>query len=335
MSIVKPSMEISVALCTYNGEKFLAQQLKSIAVQTLAPCELVVRDDHSTDRTVSTIENFAKQAPFPIRLKVNEERVGSNENFARAIGDCRGDVIALSDQDDVWHPDKLAELARVLAEQPGVGLVFSDAALVDEELRPLGRTLWDCLPFPQEKQERLRSDSAFSLLLDSNVVTGAAAAFRSNFKDLVCPIPSHIPVGHDGWIALVIAAFASIEPVGKPLIDYRQHSNQQIGAPGIGRRRNLAMSSEMVESRREQQGRRLHLLECLEKILARSEENGMAPRLVNALRETRERESHLRARICLPQPRLRRLVPILTELLSGRYGRYSSGVRSAAADLIS
>lgn len=329
-------MDVSVALCTYNGERFLQEQLASIAAQWLLPFELVVRDDRSTDSTVQIVEDFAKEAPFPVRLAINEERVGSNENFARGIADCVGEAIALSDQDDIWHPNKLSELAGALAERSDIGLVFSDAALVDENLSPLGRTLWECLPFPPEKQARLRSPDAFSILLGSNVVTGATAMFRSEYKEFISPIPSHIPVGHDGWIALVISALADIEPLDKPLIDYRQHPNQQIGAPNLagGQGQSHNPPAMAKEQKREQYRRRLHLLECLDGSLSRAQEAGSSPRLDAALWEIQDRAKHLHARLEMPRLRLSRLPAVLREIASGRYARYSSGVRSAVVDLL-
>src|SRR5580658_10032044 len=99
---------ISVAMCTFNGAAFLPEQLRSIASQTLRPAEIVIFDDGSMDRTVEILEQFSHGARgFDVRVVVNPVRVGPAANFGQAIGACRGDVIALSDQDDVWLPDKL------------------------------------------------------------------------------------------------------------------------------------------------------------------------------------------------------------------------------------
>src|SRR5258708_29962312 len=118
---------ISVAMCTYNGARFLAQQLESIVAQTRLPDELVVCDDVSADESPEIIRKFAKNAPFPVRLELNEKNLGSSKNFEKAIGLCRGGLIALADQDDVWKPQKLAVLETVLENHPEVGYAFSDA----------------------------------------------------------------------------------------------------------------------------------------------------------------------------------------------------------------
>src|SRR5215207_2518174 len=100
-------VRISIALCTYNGEQYLQQQLDSFVAQSRPPDELVVCDDRSTDRTVPIVEDFAKRAPFRVELVINETNLGSTRNFEKAIGLCTGDIIFLADQDDVWLPEKL------------------------------------------------------------------------------------------------------------------------------------------------------------------------------------------------------------------------------------
>ena len=96
-------MNLSIALATYNGAVYLKEQLESIAAQTRTPDELVISDDQSTDDTLRVIEEFAATAGFPVRLSVNEANLGIAKNFEKAISLCRGDLIFLSDQDDVWH----------------------------------------------------------------------------------------------------------------------------------------------------------------------------------------------------------------------------------------
>jgi len=111
-----PRATVSVALCTYNGAAYLGEQLDSIVAQSRPPDELVVCDDGSTDGTVGLLQAFVPEAPFPVRLYRNERNRGFAKNFERAISLCTGDFIALSDQDDVWKPEKLARLATALAK---------------------------------------------------------------------------------------------------------------------------------------------------------------------------------------------------------------------------
>src|SRR5918996_5112957 len=104
---------VSVALCTYQGEKYLQEQLDSIAGQLRPPNEVVVCDDGSTDGTLGILDRFRSRAPFPVRVYVNEKQLGPTKNFERAIAHCEGALIFLSDQDDVWHPEKLSTLVPI------------------------------------------------------------------------------------------------------------------------------------------------------------------------------------------------------------------------------
>jgi len=105
---------LSVAMCTYNGEQYLQEQLDSIIAQTRLPNEVVVCDDGSTDATLQILDEFQETAPFPVRIYRNGTRLGPTKNFEKAIKLCSGNVIALSDQDDVWMPHKLERLEEVL-----------------------------------------------------------------------------------------------------------------------------------------------------------------------------------------------------------------------------
>ncbi len=228
-------MKLSIAMCTYNGAAYLSEQLESLAAQTRLPDELVVCDDRSNDdgRTVEIIKAFALKSPFQVLLSDNRKTLGSKKNFEKAISRCRGDIIFLCDQDDVWRQDKLARFEDNFSSKPETGLVFSDAEVVDEKLRPLSR-LSD--GFGRESSTDLEQDRAFSALLPRNLVTGATMAFRSSFRRLMMPIPNDTILQHDAWIALIIAAVAPVVFLKEPLIKYRQHGGQQIGVSIKGTR---------------------------------------------------------------------------------------------------
>ena len=115
---VSAESEISVAMAVYNGERFILEQLKSLAHQTHLPDEMVVSDDCSTDRTVRIVTEFARHAPFSIKVLTNDKNVGCTKNYERAIRDCSGDVIFLCDCDDVWYPRKIAIMERAFKTQP-------------------------------------------------------------------------------------------------------------------------------------------------------------------------------------------------------------------------
>ncbi|MDY9927603.1 glycosyltransferase family 2 protein [Methanosarcina sp.] len=221
-------MLISIALCTYNGARYLEEQLESIANQTRLPDELVICDDQSQDNTLEIVKKFSSKVSFPVRIVLNEKNIGSSKNFEKAIGLCTGDIIFLSDQDDVWVSAKLEQMEKVFSTSPNVGAVFTDAEAVDEKLQPLGYGLWQSVGFTENYQKNFTEGKSLEVLLKHNVVTGATMAFRSEFKDLFFPI-SGIWV-HDGWIALSIAFASNLVIIPEPLIKYRQHSMQQLGS---------------------------------------------------------------------------------------------------------
>src|SRR5689334_3161726 len=143
----KTALRIYEAMCTYNGVRFLDDQLNSLASQERKPDELVVCDDCSTDTTIATLREFAVRAPFPVHIHQNTARLGSTKNFERAISLCQGDIIALCDQDDIWDEQKLRLTEERFLRSPSLGLVFTDAELVDEAANSLGYNLWSTLKF--------------------------------------------------------------------------------------------------------------------------------------------------------------------------------------------
>src|SRR5689334_1932382 len=112
-----PAPRISVAVATYNGAAHIAEQLESITSQSVPPAEVLVGDDGSTDGTVEVVQRFAEGSPVPVRLTVHESRLGYAENFLRTAEQAEGDLIAFSDQDDVWMPDKLKVAADAFADE--------------------------------------------------------------------------------------------------------------------------------------------------------------------------------------------------------------------------
>jgi glycosyltransferase involved in cell wall biosynthesis len=276
---------------------------------------------------VAIARAFGARAPFEVRLLEQDVNVGSTKNFETAIRACRGELIGLCDQDDVWFPEKLARCEQMLLSAPGADLVFSDATIVDEQLRPSGATLWETLGFDRERRSRIGSSAAFELLFSANVVTGATMLFRARALQYVLPIPRSMV--HDGWIALVMSAVSSLAIVDEPLIYYRQHAANQIGVrrPGVGRR--------LLDARRVGQRHvSARLLEWCELVQARLEGLGIGASRPDAVALVRERCAHMRVRAGLSTSRMRRVVPVAAELIGGRYSRFSAGLRSAAVDLL-
>lgn len=328
-------MRISVAMCTYNGADFLPAQLESILTQSRKPDQIVVCDDGSSDETRAVLQKFEKHSPDRILLRFNKKNLGSIKNFEQAIGLCNGEVIALSDQDDVWRADKLQLIEEAFKKQ-STALVFSDAELVDENLAPLNRRMWNEVGFDENKKKLLRNGRALEVLVSGWTVTGATMAFRSGFKNLCLPVPHGIAMIHDGWIALTIAAVAGVVALDEPLVQYRQHDKQQIGAPeraGQGSEPHGLEKFETAFKRRNNSADLYKILETLEQRLVAF--TGFYD-TQKALEFVGNYSFHLNVRAGLAQRRrLTRVPSILRELLSLRYHEYGNGFKSAAKDLVS
>jgi glycosyltransferase involved in cell wall biosynthesis len=302
-------------------------QLESIARQTAPPAELVVCDDRSTDETPEIVRAFAREAAFEVRLSVNHARLGSTRNFEKAMGAARMEFVALSDQDDVWHPGKLARLTEELRRIPEAGFAFSDARIVDRDGHPTGHGLWSAQGFTRTELRSLRGSQALEVLLRHNVVTGATMVFRREALAPALPIPEDWV--HDGWIALVLAANGPVVAVAESLVDYRQHERNQIGArkrnilQQIKRTREIARSTYSVGSKQ--------YLEAAERLADVAAPHVRERFAAMALAKSR----HLKARSAVAASSVSgRVGHVAREMASGRYHRYSNGWKSAAKDLL-
>lgn len=317
---------ISVALCTFNGEPFLDAQLASLTHQTRLPDEVVICDDGSTDETPALLRAFKASAAFPVQVHLNRENLGSTKNFEKAISLCNFGIIALCDQDDLWHETKLMCIENAMEYQEVEG-VFSDAEIVDENLQTIGRSLWDWVGFSAKDRRRFFQGTDFELLLRRNVVTGATFAFRASVRARALPIPS--PWVHDAWLALIIAAAHRLRFMDCRLVSYRQHSGNQIGA--ISRWQHLVDAWDQLRLRdsRERFAVQRDLFVMLEERLV---ELGLEASVEMAL--LREKIRHLSVRTSLPAHRLARFSSVRNEVAAGGYARFSRGWLSAAKDLL-
>jgi len=229
--------EISVALSAYNGERFLAEQLESLARQSVLPAELVVCDDCSSDGTLGVLEAFSRRAPFPVRILRNERNLGFSTSFVRAAERCTSPLVAFCDQDDVWAESKIDTCARFFAAHPGVRLVMHAGQPVDEQLRPLGEV------YPRVTETRVVPPLAanpwllspgFSLVVDGALLRLADFGRRPPSRDL----DGHA-MDFDEWLYLLAWAVGRIGFVRDPLVQYRQHGSNVFGVSAPGWRGRL------------------------------------------------------------------------------------------------
>ena len=312
-------MRVSVAMATCNGEKHLREQLRSIAGQTRPPDELVVSDDASEDRTLDIVRDFSGSVPFPVVVIENAARLGVAGNFTNAIQRCEGDWIALSDQDDVWLPDKLATLFA-MCDEPSVGLVFSDAALCDQSGGLIGMTQWERLGFTRAAREWFRHDP-FDALLKFNVVTGMSMMMRTSLRDLVLPVPNGWI--HDEWIALLASAVGGVRLIDRPLVHYRQHTSQQIGGAVNGVLNQLRYARANMDA-----GYMSRMRDRSEQAADRLGGCGQKLRRPDAAELLRQKAAHYGRRI---DPGIG---TVFREWRSGSYRRFGYGWKGVLQDLL-
>lgn len=203
-------MKVSVAMATYNGEKYLKQQIDSILSQLRDGDELIISDDHSKDETVSIIEDYQKKDPR-VKLYYNEEK-GVTSNFENAIKRTKNDIIFLSDQDDIWKPEKVKTVLSYYEKNPHIQMIMSDITVVDNELHP---TIESFYQFRGSRAGVLKN-------IIKNSYIGCAMSFRNELKPKILPIPRNVPM-HDMWIGLVADMYHAALLIPEKLIYYRRH----------------------------------------------------------------------------------------------------------------
>lgn len=208
---------ISIAMTTFNGATYLQAQLDSILSQTYQTFELIICDDSSMDTTWTILSEYAIR-DGRIKLFQNQKNIGFVKNFEKALSLCSGEYIALSDQDDIWEPKKLSIL---ISEIGDALLIHSDAYLIDES-----NTIFS---YSYTSYSNKNIKSTFIKYLFGNNVTGCTTLFHRKLLESSLPIPNCIKL-HDWWLALNASNQGMIRYYPKPLIRYRQHTNNEIGA---------------------------------------------------------------------------------------------------------
>lgn len=218
-------MNVSVAMCTYNGGEYLPAQLDSILNQTYPPDQLIICDDGSNDGTRAILADYARLFPDTVHVHENETNLGVVKNFEKAIQLTTGDVIALSDQDDVWELDKL-ERQLVALKVHGADLVFHNAAVVSASLER--RTdFWGTLTPPYSHGHLRDPRCGLIELVHRNVVQGASMMFRASLKNFITPIPRFW--FYDRYIAVMAVLLGTVYDLNMELLRYRQHESQHLG----------------------------------------------------------------------------------------------------------
>lgn len=321
---------VSVALGTHNGATYLREQLESILGQTHPVAEIVLSDDASSDGTVELAQQMiddhrATDAATPSLVVLrNPVALGVTANFEQALTAASGDLIALSDQDDVWHPDRIARALAAFARRPGAELAAAEARLVDEQGAPLGATLFGTLGVDVPLRLRLETDAAFDELLKRNVLTGATMVVARSLMLRATPFPASWV--HDEWLGIVASVGGGLAIVPEPVIDYRQHGGNQIGVSRLGAGGRLA---RLQEPRTERNAQLFDRARDLAERLP-----GIAGHDANVEAAVRGKLAHEVMRQAIPGGRLRRLGPVWREWRTGAYDRYGRGAQDVLRDLV-
>jgi glycosyltransferase involved in cell wall biosynthesis len=205
---------VSIAMCTYNGERFLQEQLDSILNQSYTNLEIIICDDCSKDNTINIIKKYQK-IDHRIILCQNKTNLGFSKNFEKAISLCKGEFIALCDQDDIW---KLNKIEKFIAEIGSNVLIYSDAILIDEISNETGKELI------RTKQNLCKGQCNIALLL-TNFVSGNTMMFSSALKKNILPFSQYMRY-HDIEIAFIAATIGNITYSYEAMTYYRRYNNQ-------------------------------------------------------------------------------------------------------------
>jgi len=324
-----------VALCAYNGARFLQEQLCSIENQSLKVDEIVICDDGSTDGTSHIVNSFSGEHPRLIRYYRNEKTLGYAQNFGRAISLCSGDIIFLSDQDDFWLPTKVEKTVAVLAQDDNCGVVAARAIVTDQNLNPTGMTL------SLLKKDILGGPHSFSAHYQRSFAYGCTLALRSSLRPLILPISANW--GHDNWICFIASMFSRIKATEEPLMLYRRHS----ASAGLNDGLDFSTSRQLFAAYKKSRvldyetdfenwnAMYGHLQNILSTNLAGNTPIRM-PLPKNApLDAVKERLEFSKQRLKMAaKPRPLRVFTALRMLLTGQYHEFVSGWKSLAKDLL-
>lgn len=236
---------VEVLLATYNGGKFLPAQIDSILNQTFKDYRILIRDDGSTDNTLEIVKSYAERFPEKITLlEISTVLQSPTHNFSTLIENSSAPYLLLSDQDDIWLPNKIAislDKLRQLERQTSTThplLVHTDLKVVQHNLNEISPSF---LSFSGLNPSR----NKFNNLLIQNIITGCTIIFNRSLANLATPIPPDAQM-HDWWLALAAGAFGKIDFVEIPTVLYRQHEDNTLGATGFNIKNVYAKAREIL-----------------------------------------------------------------------------------------
>ena len=329
MNDPKP-LTLSVALITYNGEKYLLEQLESLKNQTRLPDELVVCDDGSTDGTLEILQKFIVSAPFPVRVFQNTKNVGPGFNFRKVFFLCEKDLVFFCDQDDVWYPDKLARAEAVFRAEPEVGLVLMNDRWVNAEGKPLLGS-----DHNRHVAAAIRRRNCYQSLLSRSQFGWAAhnMVCRTTWREVL--FQKNAPETaecFDAWVCRTMGALSHVRVLLEPSVDFRRHGGNftshskkcknpiVLFCRMIQKRQNIGRLYERAASYRQTYE---YLQTCGQEIVH-----------TDVLAFYQRAAAHAERRAAAIARPFARPWIILGEVLNGRYFVYSKGLKDVLSDLL-
>lgn len=329
---VNPEREkISVVMATYNGELFLKQQLDSFLQQEMQPDELIISDDGSTDSTMLIIEEFISMLPpFEVKVVRNGYDSGCTSNFTNGIQQSTGEIILLSDQDDIWLPQHISMLVKSMLNDPELLCVASDSLCVDINLCSLGYTTRQSERFSPSylKAHNQKFGTQLEVAIKQFAVSGHGMAFRRALLPYLFPISNHWI--HDQWIFLLASIIGKTVYIPDVLTYYRQYGNQAVG----GAKKSLTTWSNMCANTSEE--RELVDAYKWEDIFTRYQ-TLQSPYIKNIKLNQLllDKIEFMKKRISIRRtPPLLRLIAVTLSILKGDYYRLSRGLLACGRDLL-
>jgi glycosyltransferase involved in cell wall biosynthesis len=319
-------MYVSIAMTTYNGARYLGEQLDSFLSQTRQPDELVVCDDGSSDATVEILEAFRQKSPFKVFIYRNETNLGYVKNFEKALSHCEGDIVFLSDQDDVWFGNKIEEVEQLFLAKPNVRVILNNQFVTDSNLVP----------------------SSYSFLSNINAVgvgeswfvSGCCTTIRKDFFPIILPIPRDAQ-GHDTWISKLAEAL-SVKYVFATSLQYHRRHGENSSASfmkKLGKVSSLDLLRKygIRDARKGWQTDVEHYTNYRKRIFERQhelEEMGLDNAGKAAIKHFSENIEGMKARIEIASlPRSKRLIKIFRFWKNGKYKQFA-GTKSAIKDVL-
>ena len=217
--------KVDILLATYNGARFLKEQLDSILNQTHTEFRLIISDDKSTDKTRAIIEEYAAK-DNRIEYHFQKKNLGVIKNFEFLLKKVESDYFMFSDQDDIWKENKI-ELSLAKLKEDDADLVYSDLEVVDRDLK----TIYKSYLKLKGLENKVKKYNNFEALYLNNFITGCTMLSKKKFIDLILPLPTKSKyVLHDYWVSLIVSQHGVLTYVKEPLIKYRQHKDNKIGS---------------------------------------------------------------------------------------------------------